>query len=128
MKIGKRNKNIINDFLLISGLLILSCFLLLLQYLLKKPGAYVYVTVEGEQVGSYPLTEEKQIPIHTERGYNLLVIADHKASIQEADCPDGLCASSHPISRQGESLICLPHQLVVTVENAEDGVVDAEVY
>ena len=45
--------------------------------------------------------------------------------MEEADCPDRLCVRQGAVSRVGESIICLPHELVVTVEGEEmDGGLD----
>ena len=48
------------------------------------------------------------------------VIKDGKAWVKEADCPDKICAKHRPISRSGESIICLPHKLVITVVNEKE--------
>ena len=37
-----------------------------------------------------------------------------------ASCPDGICAAHKPISREGESIVCLPHRVVITVRTVED--------
>lgn len=128
MRTETSKKKVKNDLLLIFGLLAIAGLVLFLQSIFKQTGASVSVTHNGNRIASYSLTEERQIPIQTDEGYNLLVIADHKAYIKEADCPDRLCVSSRPISRRGESLICLPHKLVILVENGESRAVDAEVY
>ena len=54
---------------------------------------------------------------------NTLVINGGKASIVSADCPDKLCVHQQEISKAGESIICLPHKLVVRIEGT--GEVDA---
>jgi hypothetical protein len=35
--------------------------------------------------------------------------------VEAADCPDKLCVSHREIFREGESIVCLPHRVVVTV-------------
>ena len=37
----------------------------------------------------------------------------------EADCPDLICVHHKPISRQGESIVCLPHKVIVEVTGEE---------
>jgi hypothetical protein len=66
--------------------------------------------------------EDLTLPIHTGEGgeqVNVLVIKDGEAYVQSASCPDGICAAHKPISRQGESIVCLPHRVVVTVQCTE---------
>lgn len=115
-----------NDFLLIGAFLIISLCLLLYQNTIgAKTGAVIVILQDGEEIGRYPLKEEMELLIEGNYGENLLVIGNGKAFIKEADCPDRLCVKQKAISRQGESLICLPHRLVVTVEGAPDSDVDA---
>ena len=103
---------------LAAGILVLAAGLWLFMRLTRKPGAEVVVTVDGTETARYALSD-------TGRGTNLLVIQDGKAKVTEADCPDRLCVNQKAISYQGESIICLPHKLTVTIEGGEHGSVDA---
>ena len=38
----------------------------------------------------------------------------------EASCPDKVCVRQHPVSGQGESLVCLPNQVVVEIQNGPE--------
>jgi hypothetical protein len=40
--------------------------------------------------------------------------------MEAADCRDQICVHHIPISGSGESIICLPHKLVVTVTGKQD--------
>lgn len=89
--------------------------------LFRAPGDTVEVAVNGKVIASYPLAEDRVEDIRTgadNRDLNRLVIADGKAHIETATCPDGICAAHHPIRRDGESIICLPHKVVITVVSA----------
>ena len=57
--------------------------------------------------------------------YNLLVIQDGKADVTEASCPDGICVNHRAISKQGQSIVCLPNKVVVEIENGEESDLDA---
>lgn len=83
---------------------------------MQEKGDFVTVTQDGEVIGQYSLWENRTIPLDKEHGYNLLVIENGSAKMAEADCPDKLCVKQRRISRSGESLICLPHKLIVTVD------------
>ncbi len=69
--------------------------------------------------GEYSLQEDREITVALENGTNLLIIRDGQVWMEEADCPDRLCVRQGAVSRVGESIICLPHELVVTVEGEE---------
>lgn len=88
--------------------------------------AQAVVTVDGEVYGSYPLSEDREVKIESENGgYNLLIIEDGVAYIQEASCPDKICVHHKPVDKTGETLVCLPNKVVVEIQNGEDADVDA---
>ncbi len=60
--------------------------------------------------------------------YNVVEICDGKASVTEADCPDKLCVGQREISGNGESIICLPHKLVVRTQSEVEGALDGLTY
>ena len=63
-----------------------------------------------------------------DENYNLLFISGGEVSVFDADCPDGLCVKARNISKSGESIICLPHKLVIQIESKEEGALDAVTY
>ena len=67
------------------------------------------------------------IRIETELGYNIVHVEHGAISVSEADCPDQLCVHQKAISRNHESIICLPNQVVAEVESAESSEYDAVV-
>lgn len=80
------------------------------------------MTVGGNVYGEYRLDKDQTIEI---RGTNLLEIRDGKADMTDADCPDKLCVEQKAISKNGESIVCLPNQVVVTVTTGEQTENDA---
>ena len=80
------------------------------------------VTVDGKLFETYSLNEDKTVEIRTgENGENsnLLVIENGRAFVKTATCPDGICASHKPIFRDGESIVCLPHRVVITADSVD---------
>lgn len=118
--IVKKNSKLKNDIILIVSLLLFSLLIFMLFSYLKKPGALVIVTVNDEIYGSYSLSENASYNIETEYGSNKLVIKDGKAYIDKADCENQICVNSSPINKTGESIICLPHKLVIYIDGNED--------
>lgn len=51
--------------------------------------------------------------------YNLLAVSSSGVSMEAADCPDQICVHHIPIMREGESIICLPHRLVVEIKGGK---------
>lgn len=111
-----------NDFIFIAVLLLVVVALGLGFYLFRGEGNTVIVTVDKKEVGRYPLSKDTIVEIRTgteEEELNLLVIKDGKAYVETATCPDGICAGHKPISREGESIVCLPHKVVITIDSTE---------
>ena len=79
--------------------------------------------VDGEIEAVYSLGEDKEIEING--GTNTLVIRNGKADMTEADCPDKLCVKQRAISRNKESIICLPNKVVVEADSKENSEFDA---
>ena len=111
-----------NDLILIAALLVILTVTGLLFALCREEGSVVTVEIDGELVGSYSLAEDRTVEIRTgenDAQYNRLVIRDGKAFVEDASCPDGICAAHKPIHRMGESIVCLPHRVVVTVRGTQ---------
>lgn len=116
------------DGWLLAGILAAAAALALLLRLLPQPETRtVTVTVDGNTVAVFPLDTDTSWEIPgAGGGRNLLVIENGTASVTEADCPDKICVRHPAISFAGQSIICLPHRVVVTVTGGEASV-DAEV-
>ena len=92
---------------------------------MQKEGGQAVVYVDGEASATYSLEQDGEYEIETDGGRNVLVIKDGEADMTEADCPDGLCVKQHSISKNGETIVCLPHKVVVEVISAEESGLDA---
>lgn len=94
------------------------------QITTKEPVAVV--TVGDAEYGRFPLDEDITEKIELPDGsYNILVIKDGRADVTEASCPDGICVNHRAVSRQGETIVCLPNKVVVEIENGEESDVDS---
>ena len=101
------------DFLVIGGLLLFSLVLFLVFHVGRQPGKEVIVRVDGREQGRYSLSKEGRFELNG--GTNILCIRDGKAYMESADCPDKVCIHQGTISKAGETIICLPNRLTVTV-------------
>lgn len=81
-------------------------------------GTYVEIRVEGEKTTAYPLSTDRRETVHTAFGENTIMIQDGAVSMTSADCPDKVCVSMRRISRSGETIVCLPHKLVLEIKNS----------
>ena len=50
--------------------------------------------------------------------YNEVVVMNGEVRIEEANCHDQLCVKSGAIRSSGQTIVCLPHKLVVRITGA----------
>ena len=103
-----------NDIILISVIVIISVALLLIWKLVYLKGqdtdsdACVEVTIDGRAYGTYPLSKDDTIEIKNGDGDVTNTLVKQKA-----------------ISKEGESIICLPNKVVVTVKSGMKSDIDS---
>jgi hypothetical protein len=115
-------KNYKRDLLLVGILLLAALLLFALTRGTRESGAEAVVTVDGTEVGRYPLSKAGTFPLNG--GTNILVIENGEAWVTEANCPDKICMGMGKISRNGEFIACLPNRLLIVVEGGEKAAVD----
>lgn len=108
------------DFFLLGTLLILTFLFAFLSYFssLKTQNqtiTIVQISVDGQTVAKLPLEQDTEYLIETKYGKNLLLLENGSASLQDSDCPNRTCEGMGKISQVGESIICLPHRLIITL-------------
>ncbi len=101
---------------------LLVCLALVVWLLLpRQAGAQVVVTRGGEELGRYALDVPTQVSIQGANGFSLtLVVEDGQAHVEDSTCPDLICQHHAPVDKTGESIICLPGQVSITVEGGGD--------
>lgn len=107
-----------NDIILIISLLVVVSIGMFYLFVLRKQGDTVTVTVDGKSYGTYSLTENITEDIYSGKNnehLNRFVIKDRKVYMKSANCPDGICVAHKPIFRNGESIVCLPNGVVITI-------------
>lgn len=105
------------DKILILYVIIMSMILfIIIGFLQHKEGEKVCITIDGLLYGEYNLTENQVITIDEPFGHNQIRIENGMVFMSEADCPDKYCIEYKPISKTNETIICLPHKLVVEVK------------
>lgn len=109
------------DFILIAVIIVTAAVsAILIAFARRTAGASVCVTIDGVLYGEYSLSEEQSVLIDEKLGFNRIVIENDSVYMADADCPDKYCMEYKPISRGGETIICLPHKLVVEVTGTRD--------
>lgn len=111
-----------NDIIMITAVILAAVIGLIYLNFFRSPGDSVTVTVDGEVYGVYSLSRNISEDIYSgdnNENHNRLVIKDGKAFMETATCPDGICVGHKSIFRDGESIVCLPNRVVITVTLGE---------
>ena len=114
-----------NDLFLAAVLLLLGGALALFLWLTRQAGGTVTVQVDGEILFELPLSEDAELVLGEGARTNTLVIEGGKARVIEASCPDRICVGQGAVQYAGESIVCLPHKLVITVQGGPSPDIDA---
>ena len=112
--------------------------LLLLLLLLVAGGAYlfispadnqtagqIHISVDGKPYGSYSLKEDRTITVKTAHGSNTVQIRKQQVFMLQADCPNQVCLKESPVSKAGQTLVCVPHKLLITTSSSAASTIDA---
>lgn len=85
----------------------------------KNQEKYVVITVDGKEYKKLKLENVKneKIEVKTKYGKNIIKIDNEKVSMIYSDCPDNLCVEMKSIEKSGDSIICLPNRLTVSIES-----------
>lgn len=103
-----------NDWILIGVVVILALAGLGVQlFPAKDLPSHVVITEDGIVRGEYSLFEERIV--HLDCG-NTILIQNQEVWMQEADCPDQYCVRQGKITEEGQTIICLPHKVIVEIQ------------
>lgn len=104
-----------NDLWMVLAAMAAGVVILLCVTLLKKEGNAARIRVNGEVIAELSLEEETRYRVETDGHYNVVCIKNGTVFIEEADCKNQLCVRHGAIQYAGQSIICLPHSLVVEI-------------
>ena len=110
-----------SDFIVITSILLLSVLTLLIVNLTKTEGAIAVVEINGVTVAEYSLYKNGEYSLNS--GTNNLIIENGVAYLNYSNCPDHTCQRTGKIKFVGQTIVCLPNKLSITIKgNAEGGV------
>lgn len=115
-----------NDVIFITSLLVILA-IVCCPILFREEGDTVMIKTGGEIFGEYSLHEDQTIEIRSDKTLNVIIIREGKVWMENASCPDGICTAHRAIFRDGESIICLPNRVLITVISEKEEAPDITV-
>ncbi|MDE6125164.1 MAG: NusG domain II-containing protein [Eubacterium sp.] len=113
------------DMILITAALLAAGVFMLCIHVFSTAGEYAVVEVNGETVAQLSLAEDTVYDIEIENEVtNTLKIENGEAKMISADCPDKICVNHRSISKNNETIICLPNKVIVTIVSDTESDID----
>lgn len=109
------------DGLVIAVVIAMAVLVAVIFYGNKANEAHLtaVVTIGNKVVDSLPLSDTESTHTYTNNGYKLQVSIHHDGvCVQSSDCPSQDCVHTGTITRAGQSIVCLPAQIVIHLEGA----------
>jgi len=82
----------------------------------------VVVTVRGEIIGVYDLSENREIAVLD--GSNVIEIKNGAVFMKSADCKNQHCVRHAPIKLGNEQIVCLPNKVLVEITDNGESEID----
>ena len=74
------------------------------------------ISVDGKAVMELDLSEDQVLTVDgAGGGYNRIQVRDGAVSVLEASCPDKVCVHTGTVRYPGETIVCLPNRMIITV-------------
>lgn len=105
------------DLILAASLLAFSAALGILFLVSQPEPKYVSVRLDGTEITRLPLNRDCRYTIGSG---NTIEIAGGSVRMIDADCPDKICVKTGSVSRSGQSIVCAPHKIVITVVGSDN--------
>lgn len=111
------------DLIMVAAILFVAGIAALL-IMHQKRGNEVII-ISGDDEKCYSINENRTIQVKYENeGYNVVVIHDGMVWVDEADCSNQICVNHKPIYKNNESIVCVPHKLMIVIKNSTVNEID----
>jgi hypothetical protein len=115
----------LGDAIIVAVAVILTAAFAFAPLLFSREGEFltVSVTKENDTVKTrYQLSENTRFTVENNGIILTVVIKDGKAYVEETNCPMEICRHSSSVSSRGDSIVCVPGGIVLTVEGGDSDV------
>ena len=99
------------DIVIIAAVLVLAVFSAAFAFS-RGGGETVTVKADNKTVYTGSLYYDRTVKLDG----NTVVIENGSVYVSDADCKNQICVNHSPITKKGESIICLPNKVIVEIE------------
>ena len=114
-----------SDIILLAGIIATGGVIFAVGSAHQEPGAVVKVASGRETYGIYDLSVDREVRVIVGADLNVIHISGGTAEMKEASCPGGDCLRQRPVGRTGQSIVCLPNKVLVSIEGEGDNGIDS---
>lgn len=113
------------DIVIIAVLLIISFTPHLIFFKTSQKGSknnYAIIKVDGKihkKIDLSNVKKSEKVNLNLPNGKNTLLIKNNSIQMKSANCNDALCVKQGNISKVGQTIICLPHKLIIEIKGDE---------
>lgn len=108
------------DIILGIGLIVVGFVMSFFLAFGQDDGARVEVMTGGKLYGVYSLDEDQTVTIRQDGHVNTFEIKGGAARMTDANCRNHDCMQQGAISKTGETIVCLPHKVVLEITGGEE--------
>ena len=83
---------------------------------------YAIIQVDGKihkKIDLSKVKKSEKVNLNLPNGKNTLLIKNNNIEMKSANCNDALCVKQGNISKVGQTIICLPHKLIIEIKGDE---------
>ncbi len=105
------------DFILIVSLMLASFSPLLFFVNRHTTGQIAQLRVNNKRIKEFDLSKDQVFTYFDklDGDQNKITVRDGKIAIIDANCTDQICVRKGFISKTGQTIVCLPHRLVIEI-------------
>lgn len=113
------------DIVIIAVLLIISFTPHLIFFKTSQKSSknnYAIIQVDGKihkKIDLSKVKKSEKVNLNLPNGKNTLLIKNNSIQMDSANCNDALCVKQGNISKVGQTIICLPHKLIIEIKGDE---------
>lgn len=78
-------------------------------------GGRAVIKLNGEEYGTYKLSEDRIIRIEENNHLNVVQIKDGNVAMVSSSCKNRLCVNTGKITRTSQAIVCLPNRVMVEI-------------